>query len=89
MPRVAAGFPSPFASPQGPRNALAKIKFMLPNVHNIHLHDTPAKDKFASTSRALSHDCIMLSRPIDLLDMILGEILGWSNVRVFAVLASG
>ena len=62
---------------------------MLPNVHSIYLHDTPAKDKFASTSRAFSHDCIMLSRPIDLSHMIIGKIPGWSNERVCAVLTSG
>ena len=38
---------------------------MLPNMHSIYLHDTPAKDKFASTSRAFSHDCIMLLRFTD------------------------
>ena len=62
---------------------------MLPNRHSIYLHDTPAKDKFASNSRAFSHDCIMLSRPIDLSHMIIGEIPGWSNERVYAVLTSG
>ena len=27
---------------------------MLPNQHNIYLHDTPAKDKFANSTRAPS-----------------------------------
>jgi murein L,D-transpeptidase YcbB/YkuD len=65
---------------------------MLPNRHSIYLHDTPdtpAEDKFASTSRAFSHDCIMLSRPIDLSHMIIGKIPRWSNERVYAVLTSG
>jgi L,D-transpeptidase YcbB len=82
-------FPFTFRQHPGPKNALGKVKFMLPNVHNIYLHDTPAKEKFASTSRAFSHGCIRLSRPIDLAHTIIGAIPGWSNERVDAVLASG
>ena len=82
-------FPFTFRQRPGPKNALGKVKFMLPNVHNIYLHDTPAKDKFASTSRAFSHGCIRLSRAIDLAHTIIGEIPGWSNERVDEVLASG
>ena len=62
---------------------------MLPNKHNIYLHDTPSKDKFASTSRAFSHGCIRLSRPIDLAHTIIGEVPGWNDQRVDSVLASG
>ena len=51
-------FPFTFRQRPGPKNALGKMKFMLPNKHNIYLHDTPSKDKFASTSRAFSHGCI-------------------------------
>jgi murein L,D-transpeptidase YcbB/YkuD len=82
-------FPFTFRQRPGPKNALGKVKFMLPNVHNIYLHDTPAKDKFASTSRAFSHGCIRLSRPVDLAHTIISAIPGWSNERVDEVLASG
>ncbi len=82
-------FPFTFRQRPGPKNALGKVKFMLPNKHNIYLHDTPSKDKFASTSRAFSHGCIRLSRPIDLAHTIVGEVPGWSGTRVDAVLASG
>jgi L,D-transpeptidase YcbB len=82
-------FPFTFRQHPGPKNALGKVKFMLPNVHNIYLHDTPAKDKFASTSRAFSHGCIRLSRPMDLAHEIIGEIPGWSAARVDSVVASG
>jgi murein L,D-transpeptidase YcbB/YkuD len=82
-------FPFTFRQRPGPKNALGKVKFMLPNVHNIYLHDTPAKDKFASTSRAFSHGCIRLSRPIELAHTIIDTIPGWSAGRLDAVLASG
>ena len=82
-------FPFTFRQNPGPKNALGKAKFMFPNVHNIYLHDTPSKDKFASTSRAFSHGCIRLSRPIDLAHELIDGIPGWSADRVDSVLASG
>jgi len=82
-------FPFTFRQRPGPKNALGKVKFMLPNPHNIYLHDTPAKDKFASTTRAFSHGCIRLSRPLDLAYTVLGGIAGWSRGQVDAALATG
>ena len=82
-------FPFTFRQRPGPKNALGKVKFMLPNKHNIYLHDTPSKDKFASTSRAFSHGCIRLSRPIELAHTLIGEVPGWSGALVDGVLASG
>jgi murein L,D-transpeptidase YcbB/YkuD len=56
----------PFAMNQAPSrsNALGIVKFMFPNVHNIYLHDTPAKDLFAREVRAFSHGCIRLADPV-------------------------
>ena len=36
-------FPFTFRQRPGPKNALGKVKFMLPNKHNIYLHDTPVQ----------------------------------------------
>jgi L,D-transpeptidase YcbB len=82
-------FPFTFRQLPGSKNALGQVKFMLPNTHNIYLHDTPAQDKFASTSRAFSHGCIRLSRPIDLAHDLASEVPGWSAQRVDDVLAGG
>ncbi|MGH6908154.1 MAG: L,D-transpeptidase family protein, partial [Aestuariivirga sp.] len=81
-------FPFTFRQRPGPKNALGKVKFMLPNRHNIYLHDTPSKDKFLSVARAFSHGCIRLSRPIDLLYTVVGGIAGWPKARIEAALAS-
>lgn len=85
----AGKFPFTFRQKPGPKNALGKVKFMLPNPHNIYLHDTPAKDKFLATARAFSHGCIRLSRPMDLAYRLAGEIAGWSKERIDAAFASG
>ncbi len=81
-------FPFTFRQRPGPKNALGKVKFMFPNKHNIYLHDTPAKDKFANTTRAFSHGCIRLSRPTDLAYALLGDELGMSPAIVNAIWAS-
>jgi hypothetical protein len=47
-------------SGSGPRNALGRVKFMLPNPHHVYLHDTPARELFAKTERAFSSGCIHL-----------------------------
>ena len=82
-------FPFTFRQHPGPKNALGKVKFMLPNKHDVYLHDSPAKDKFLQTTRAFSQGCIRLSRPVDLAYTVVGGIPGWSKARIDAVLASG
>jgi murein L,D-transpeptidase YcbB/YkuD len=82
-------FPFTFRQHPGPKNALGKVKFMLPNAHNIYLHDTPSKDKFLQTTRAFSHGCIRLSRPVDLAYRLVGEIAGWTKSRIDAAFKSG
>jgi L,D-transpeptidase YcbB len=81
-------FPFTFRQKPGPKNALGKVKFMLPNKFNIYLHDTPAKDKFANITRAFSHGCIRLSRPADLAYSLL-ERTGMDRNAVDQVWAGG
>ncbi len=82
-------FPFTFRQRPGVRNALGKVKFMLPNAHNIYLHDTPAKDKFANATRAFSHGCIRLSRPADFAYELLGDKVGMSRSEIEAIWADG
>ena len=82
-------FPFTFRQKAGPKNALGKVKFVMPNPYNIYLHDTPAKDKFLATARAFSHGCIRLSRPMDLAFRLLGDDAGWSPAKIDAAFASG
>ncbi len=53
--------------PAGRRNALGLVKFLFPNKFNVYMHDTPAKSLFNRTTRAYSHGCIRLEKPMDLL----------------------
>ena len=56
--------------PAGRRNALGLVKFLFPNKFNVYMHDTPAKSRFLRTTRAFSHGCIRLEKPMDLLHKI-------------------
>ena len=53
--------------PSGRHNALGLVKFLFPNKFNVYMHDTPAKSLFNRTTRAYSHGCIRLEKPMDLL----------------------
>ncbi|SFO90808.1 Murein L,D-transpeptidase YcbB/YkuD [Paracoccus pantotrophus] len=56
-------------------NALGQVKFMFPNPWNIYLHDTPTKHLFNQSSRAYSHGCIRVGRPIDLAhELLTGQV---------------
>ncbi len=58
-------FPFDMKQPPSNGNALGLVKFMLPNRHNIYLHDTPAKSLFGEERRAFSHGCIRLGSPFE------------------------
>lgn len=73
----------------GPRNPLGRIKFMLPNPHNVYLHDTPEKRAFSAAVRALSHGCVRLGQPIDLANYLLQDEPEWDSRRLQAAIASG
>jgi murein L,D-transpeptidase YcbB/YkuD len=72
----------------GPDNALGLVKFMLPNPHNVYLHDTPAKSLFARSRRAFSHGCIRVADPFALLRHVLGDDPRWNDEAVLQAMLS-
>lgn len=44
----------------GPRNAMGRAKFVMPNDSGIYLHDTPDRSLFAADQRTRSAGCIRL-----------------------------
>jgi L,D-transpeptidase YcbB len=70
----------------GPGNALGRVKFIVPNRHNVYLHDTPARALFARTSRAFSHGCIRVADPMALLAHVLRSEPNWDEARIAAAL---
>jgi murein L,D-transpeptidase YcbB/YkuD len=73
----------------GPNNALGIVKFMLPNRHNVYLHDTPTQALFKKSKRAFSHGCIRVSNPMSLLAHVLRDDSEWTQDRIDAAFESG
>lgn len=59
-------FPYALRQEPGKKNALGRLKFILPNPWSIYLHDTPAKGLFNRTQRNLSSGCIRVEDPLAL-----------------------
>lgn len=73
----------------GTLNALGLIKFMLPNPHDIYLHDTPAPGLFVLPRRDFSHGCIRVSDPVALAVHVMRGQPEWTPERVRAAMDSG
>lgn len=74
----------------GPGNALGLIKFVLPNQFNVYLHDTPTKHLFTLDTRAFSHGCIRVSRPVDLaLEVLNSEESTWTRDKINLLISEG
>ncbi len=81
-------FPYTLVQRAGPLNELGRVKFLFPNEYGVCMHDTPKKHLFAIDSRAFSHGCIRLERPIDFA-VALVETEGWTREQVDAQLETG
>lgn len=61
----------------GANNPLGNIKFMFPNSSYVYFHDTPFRDLFSKTSRAFSHGCMRIEKPIELAAFIMKKDTAW------------
>jgi murein L,D-transpeptidase YcbB/YkuD len=73
----------------GPKSALGRIKFELPNRFDVYLHDTPAKSALTRTRRALSHGCVRLEHPRMLAARVMMGDPEWTLAAIDAAIASG
>jgi murein L,D-transpeptidase YcbB/YkuD len=71
----------------GPDNALGLVKFLLPNAHDVYLHDTPAVHLFKRAQRTFSHGCIRVSDPVALaLYTLAANADSWDEAKVRAAM---
>lgn len=85
----AGNMPFRFRQRPGVGNALGNVKFMFPNRHAIYLHDTPSKSLFERTTRAFSHGCIRVYRPMEFADALLASDSRLDAQRVSSGINSG
>ncbi|WP_246098648.1 L,D-transpeptidase family protein [Paracoccus laeviglucosivorans] len=86
---TASNFPYRMRQKPSDDNALGAVKFMFPNPWNIYLHDTPTKHLFNNSTRAYSHGCIRIGRPMDLAHELLQGQVGNPEGVFSKALASG
>ena len=65
-----------YRQPPGDENALGVIKFNMPNVWNIYLHDTPEKGIFSQQQRDKSSGCVRVEFARKLAEYILSDLNG-------------
>jgi murein L,D-transpeptidase YcbB/YkuD len=82
-------FPYQLRQSPGPNNALGRIKFQVPNRHDIYLHDTPSRSLFARTERTFSSGCIRVERALDLAERLLAADPAWTRERIKKTISTG
>ena len=85
----ATRFPYRLRQDPGPGNALGRIKFQIPNRHDIYLHDTPSHELFAHAERAFSSGCIRVELAVDLAERLLAADPAWTRARIEETIAAG
>ncbi len=60
--------PYKFMQSPGTYNALGKIKYLFPNKYSVYMHDTNQHELFSKDTRSLSHGCVRLNKPFELLE---------------------
>lgn len=75
-------FPYRLQQEPGRKNALGKVKFVLPNDQSIYLHDTSHPDLFQRKLRTLSSGCVRVEKPLELAKALLKTDTQWSDKRI-------
>ena len=70
----------------GPTNSLGLVKIIFPNPDNVYLHGTDEAQLFSRDVRDLSHGCIRVDQPADLVAWVLRNNPGWNLDRVRAAM---
>lgn len=65
----------------GPQNPLGRVKFLIPNVFGVYLHDTSNRNLFARDTRTLSHGCVRVGSALQFADDLLEAQATWSPER--------
>lgn len=73
----------------GAHNPLGRVRILMPNEYNIYLHDTPERNLFSRTDRALSSGCIRMKNPEDIARYILKTRNGWNEMDMRKILETG
>lgn len=82
-------FPYRLRQRPGLANALGQVKLILPNKHDVYLHDTPTRALFARVRRSFSSGCIRVEDVLALTDWVLRGTRGFDRARIDATVSGG
>jgi murein L,D-transpeptidase YcbB/YkuD len=74
--------------PPGPKNPLGRVRFDMPNINGVYLHDSPARGLFRRPVRAFSSGCVRLGDALELAWRLLDDLPEWTPERRAALLGS-
>ena len=66
----------------GPDAALGLIKFEMENRFGVYLHDTPGKSLFSRDNRRISHGCIRVQNPHELVALLMRQPIDTINQAI-------
>ncbi len=72
----------------GPQNPLGRVKFLIPNVFGVYLHDTSNRNLFRRDKRTLSHGCVRVGGALDFAEDLLANQPTWNAERRDKILSS-
>ncbi len=73
----------------GSHNPLGRVRVLMPNSHNIYLHDTYDRSLFHRSDRARSSGCVRMQDPERVAMFALEKRKNWSEKRMKDVLKTG
>jgi L,D-transpeptidase YcbB len=71
----------------GEKNALGRMKLVMPNPYSVYLHDTSNRELFAEDRRAFSHGCVRVDRALPFAARLLARD-GWTLAMIERAVAS-
>jgi murein L,D-transpeptidase YcbB/YkuD len=74
--------PFTFKQGSGEGNALGKFKFIFDNSSSIYLHDTNYKNGFKLASRAISHGCVRIEKPLEFAELMVRDKYQYDQLRM-------
>ncbi len=78
-----------FRQEPGDINSMGQVKIALPNVHQVYMHDTPAKSFFGQDFRFHSSGCARVQNIRELVTWLLSTENDWPRAKIDQVIRSG
>lgn len=66
----------------GYNSSLGEVKFNMPNSESVYMHDTPHREDFPRSNRALSSGCVRVHKPKEFAEFVLNDTVKYSYANI-------